>query len=70
MNNKYSYHFIMYKVSYIQSIMIHDMIRINHNLRNPNDFICTKNMFLIMDFVNGSTTSSCNDIYFKIILSI
>ena len=25
MNNKYSYYFIMYKVSYIQAIMIHDI---------------------------------------------
>ena len=48
----------MFKVSYIQSIMIHDMIHIDHNLRNSNDFTCTKNMFFRMDFVNGSITIS------------
>ena len=60
MNNKYSYHFIMYKVLYIQSIMIDPwhMIHIDHNLHNPNDFTCTENMFLRMDFMNGSTTIS------------
>ena len=34
------------------------MIHIDHNLRNLNDFTCTKNMFLIMDFMNGSITNS------------
>ena len=34
------------------------MIHIDHNLRNPNDFTCTENMFLRMDFVNESTTIS------------
>ena len=35
------------------------MIHIDHNLRNPNDFTCTENMLLRMDFkMNGSTTIS------------
>ena len=32
------------------------MIHIDHKLCNPSDFTYTKNMFLIMDFMNGSTT--------------
>ena len=50
----------MYKVLYIQSIMIDPwhMIHIDHNPHNPNDFTCTENMFLRMDFMNASTTIS------------
>ena len=34
------------------------MIHIDHNLHSPNDFTCTENMFLRMNFMNGSTTIS------------
>ena len=34
------------------------MIHINHNLHNPNGFTSIENMFLRMDFMNGSTTIS------------
>ena len=34
------------------------MIHIDHNLHNPHDFTCTENMFLKINFVNGSTTIS------------
>ena len=32
------------------------MIHIDHKLCNPSDFTYTENIFLIMDFMNGSTT--------------
>ena len=56
MNSKYSYYFIMHKVSYIQSMIIHD-IRLMHIITcTVYKFTRSQNMFLGLNFVNLSTT--------------